>query len=162
MVVRNFDDVLTSVSPSIAALKKELGDMHTKAILTIIIDDLINFFSIGKSMGADQIAQTIQLIQEEYFMLKPEDFKLCFNNAKKGKYGKVYDRLDGQIILEWISKYQADRFSHSEQKSIQRHYEINAGSHTERQQHLDKDKEKSKEIHKIQVEQFIKNVRKDG
>lgn len=38
-----------------------------------------------------------------------DDFKLCFNNAKRGKYGRVYDRIDGNIIYEWLQKYSEER-----------------------------------------------------
>jgi len=45
----------------------------------------------------------------EFYWLKPEDFKLCFNNAKTGKYGQLYNRLDGSVIFEWLNNYQNER-----------------------------------------------------
>jgi len=141
-------------------LKRELGDMHVKAILTIIIIDLVKFFNIGKSMNDEQVGQTIQLIQDEFWMLKPEDFKLCFNNAKKGLYGKVYDRIDGQIIIEWLKKYLNERMNYSEQESIRR-YDIGKKQvEIERQQHLEQDKEKNKKLHNAKIEHYIKNIQK--
>jgi hypothetical protein len=160
MVVKSFDDVFDSKTPSLSAINKELGDMHTKAILTIILIDLIKFFNIGKSMNDEQVGQTIQLIQEEFWMLKPEDFKLCFNNAKKGLYGKVYDRLDGQIILEWLGRYLSERMNYAEQESIRKYDVDKKGIEIERQHHLQESKNKSKKLHFAKVEHFIKNIRK--
>lgn len=60
-------------------------------------------------MGQEQLVQTIQLIIEDFYYFNIEDFKLCFNNAKRGKYGKVYDRIDGNIIYEWLQKYSEER-----------------------------------------------------
>lgn len=77
--------------------------------MNVILVDLVLFFEVGKTMGADQVKQTIQLILEDYKHLKPEDFKLCFNRLKKGYYGKLYDRLDGQIILDCLAKFDAER-----------------------------------------------------
>lgn len=84
-----------------------------------ILNDLLDFFSIGKTIGAIQVAATADLIIEEYYFLKPDDFKLCFNRAKKGYYGKVYDRIDGQVIFEWLNRYTNDRMTTASDTSIQ-------------------------------------------
>lgn len=60
-------------------------------------------------MGGDQVRQTADMILEDYSHFKPEDFKLCFSRAKKGHYGKLYDRLDGQIIMGWLMDYDNER-----------------------------------------------------
>lgn len=143
-------------------MKKEYGDVHTKAILTIIIIDVIKFFNVGKSMSNVQVAQTIELIQQEYWMLKPEDFKLCFNNAKKGLYGQVYDRIDGQVILSWIQKHIENRFQHSEQQSIQKHDKLKKETEIIRQQQMQSDKQKTQEIQKIAVQQYINNQKNNN
>ena len=60
-------------------------------------------------MGQEQLVQTIQLIIEDFYYFNIEDFKLCFNNAKRGKYGKIYDRIDGNVIYGWIEAYANER-----------------------------------------------------
>lgn len=59
-------------------------------------------------MSDGQIAITVNLILEEYSLYKIDFFILCFNNAKKGKYGKAYNRIDGMIIFEWLSECDED------------------------------------------------------
>lgn len=49
------------------------------------------------------------MTDNEFMNLKLEDFKLCFNRAKMGYYGKIYDRLDGQIIFEFLRAYSVER-----------------------------------------------------
>ena len=83
-----------------------------------IIIDVVMFFNVGKIMNDNQAAQTADLIIEEYYFLKPDDFKLCFNRAKKGLYGKVYDRIDGAVILEWLGRYEKERGSMAMDDSI--------------------------------------------
>lgn len=102
-------DALQSITPPLAVFKKEYGEQSLQAILVIILTDLIKFFSIGKTMGQDQLVQTIRLIIEDFYYFNIEDFKLCFDNAKRGKYGKVYDRIDGNVIYEWLQKYSEER-----------------------------------------------------
>mgnify|MGYP000522076099 CR=1 FL=1 len=99
-------------------MNKEFGETHLRVFMVKVLNDLVDFFSVGKSMGAVQVAQTVDLIIDEYYFLKPDDFKLCFNRAKKGLYGKVYDRIDGQVILEWLGLYVKERNSAAEDISV--------------------------------------------
>ena len=83
-----------------------------------VLNDFVDFFNVGTSIGAVQVAQTVDLIIDEYYFFKPDDFKLCFNRAKKGLYGKVYDRIDGAVILEWLGRYEKERGSIAMDDSI--------------------------------------------
>lgn len=60
-------------------------------------------------MGERQIAETVRMIIDDFYYLNFDDLKFCFNNAKKGKYGKIYDRIDGNIIYSWVQKYGNER-----------------------------------------------------
>lgn len=106
---KTIEDAVNSITPSLAVFKKETNEISLLAILTILFNDVIDFFSVGKSMGQVQLVSTIQLVIEDFYYLNIEDFKLCFNNAKRGLYGKIYDRVDGNIIYGWISRYAEDR-----------------------------------------------------
>ncbi|MEG2066353.1 MAG: DUF6633 family protein [Tannerellaceae bacterium] len=107
-----------SPSCSLAVINKEFGEDHLRSFMVKILNDILDFFSVGKSMGAVQLATTADLIIEEYYFLKPDDFKLCFNRAKKGQYGKVYDRIDGQVIFDWLHTYVSDRMYTAREQSI--------------------------------------------
>lgn len=99
-------------------MNKEFGEEHLRAFMVKILNEVIDYFSVGKSIGAVQVAQVADLIIEEYYFFKPDDFKLCFNRAKKGIYGKVFDRIDGQVLFEWLSAYRKERCGEAEQQSI--------------------------------------------
>lgn len=104
-------DVLISPRKSLAFLIKENGEAYVKAIMSILIADTVDFIIVGKSMRATQIMQTIDLILEDFSVYKIDFFIACFNNAKKGYYGKQYDRIDGQIIFEWLTEYEYEYIS---------------------------------------------------
>ena len=106
---RTVDDALQSITPPLAVIRKKYGEQSLQAILVIILTDLIKFFNVGKTIGQEQLVQTIRLIIEDFYYFNIEDFKLCFNNAKRGRYGKIYDRIDGNIIYEWLQKYSEER-----------------------------------------------------
>ncbi len=70
-------------------------------------------------MSAEQIvscAYDILSSSSEDF-LSIEDLTLFFQGAKMGKYGKVYDRLDQQLIFEMLEVYRQER--HEKYVSIQ-------------------------------------------
>lgn len=73
-------------------------------------------------MKAEQILQTADLIVDDYAILKIDDFKLCFDRAKKGRYGEVY-RIDGQVIFKWLNQYFDDRLTEAENLSYRQHQE---------------------------------------
>lgn len=106
---RSVNDALQSITPPLAIFKKQYGEQSLQAVLVIILTDVIKFFSTGKTMGQEQTVQTVRLIIDDFYYFNIEDFKLCFNNAKRGKYGKVYDRIDGNIIYEWLQRYAEER-----------------------------------------------------
>jgi hypothetical protein len=77
--------------------------------LVVLVGELADSFNIGKNMTAGQMVDTAQMILNEYPELKIDDVALCFSKAKKGRYGKVYDRLDGPIVFEWLELFLADK-----------------------------------------------------
>lgn len=92
-------------------------------ILTVLISEVVLFFNVGKNMNQSQIIQTAKLIltDEEAKGLKPEDFVVLFKNAKQGRYGKIYDRLDGQVVFEWVRAYVGERMAFCEENNFNQH-----------------------------------------
>ncbi|MFW9597569.1 MAG: hypothetical protein ACMV0Y_06410, partial [Paludibacter sp.] len=98
-----------SLTPSIATFRKENGQnglIATQALLTVIIRDLVRSFNVGQTMDEEQVADLINDIIDQYYWLNIEDFRLCFNNAKSGRYDRngIF-RLDASVILSWLDKY---------------------------------------------------------
>lgn len=116
-VCKNFKELILSDTASIGTVIRsvENGPNIIRALLNILLTDLVLFFNVGKSMDKKQIFETRRLIMEEYHHLKPEDFKYCFDRAKKGHFGQIYDRIDGNLILSWIAKHDIERASEVEQ-----------------------------------------------
>lgn len=90
-------------------LLKYLSKNGQEANLMILLSTLIlktaSFFNIGKNITEDQAINTASLILEKYPYETLEDFVMVFKMAKKGELGKVYDRIDPQVIFEWCNQY---------------------------------------------------------
>lgn len=103
--------------PSFALLRRyfnESGKNGTnilKSNLALLMTDLNAFFNIGKSMTVNQIEQTCDLILRDYYFMSIEEFKLIFERAKKGYFGSIYDRIDGQLIFTWVEHHLKERES---------------------------------------------------
>jgi hypothetical protein len=108
--VRKIEDIVQAENcTAIASISKQTDEFQTNALLYFIVEDLVNFFNVKMTMDVEQINQTVALLREEYYHFSIEDLKLCFSNAKKGHYGKLYDRIDGAVILDWLHEYDRQR-----------------------------------------------------
>lgn len=95
---------------TITSLARQYGDDKLRSVLVLCMSDMLKFFNLTQgTMHGAQVVQTILLIQEDYGYLTIADFKVFFNRIKKGYYGQVYNRIDGQMILSWLSQYSEER-----------------------------------------------------
>jgi hypothetical protein len=99
----------TSSCKSLAYIKKHEGVESVKRLLTNAIDQLQTYFSLERIMTPYQVEMTTELIEETFYYFSPEDFRKCFRGAMSGKYGKIYNRLDGAVIMEWLRAYDIER-----------------------------------------------------
>lgn len=93
---------------SLILLSKEDHTLLIDEICLLIID-LQKFFDTKRSMDEEQIVEIAEMIVGEYRNLYVLDLAFCFKQGKLGKYGKVYDRLDGGIILDWVREWDKKR-----------------------------------------------------
>jgi hypothetical protein len=117
---KRFADVFDSPVCSLGAYKRAAGEESAKAVMVLILSDLVDFFNVGNSMNASQVMNTAELVLDAYGYLKIDDFKLCFDQAKRGAYGPVY-RMDGNVILSWIRQYANDRMNAADEASYAQH-----------------------------------------
>lgn len=111
-------------SNSLSLFKIEKAQKGTGLLLLkVLLAEVVMFFNVGKTMNDYQIHSTAELLLQdnEARNMKPEDYKVMFDNAKKGIYGKQFDRLDGQVIFEWKTAYMSERLDICEQISIKKH-----------------------------------------
>lgn len=99
--------MVASPTPNIAKIRRDVGDTDLRALLTIAVTELCDFFNVGKNMSAAQIALTVDLIAERYWYMKLEEIKSCFRRAMRS--ARVYDRMDGNLILGWLAEYDDER-----------------------------------------------------
>ncbi len=112
---------INSGLPTIRKLGEE-SKIVLSAYITEFIEDALSFLNLGKTMSDVQIAQTVTYLIEDYPNVNLADLKLFFNRFKKGIYGKFFDRIDGQVIIEAFTNYNSERMDLFEQQNQRDHY----------------------------------------
>lgn len=111
IVERGLSMEICTQSTSIHTLKKTLniGDRELITILSSMILRASDHFNITNNVSENQAIDTASLLLEKYGYETLEDFSLIFKKAKKAEFGKVYNRIDTQIIFEWCEKHFEDK-----------------------------------------------------
>ncbi|MBD5367225.1 MAG: hypothetical protein HDR82_09575 [Bacteroides sp.] len=115
--------MIQAQTPTLAKIKNSTSELELRALLYIAICEVCDFFNVGKNMSDTQIALTADLIIETYWYMKLEEIKYCFRRAMKRE--KLFDRIDGNIILGWLKEYDTERTEQairaSDQQLTQQH-----------------------------------------
>lgn len=89
-------------------LAKFTGELETKALTSIqeLLSNLQDSLNVDKKLSLTQEYEAATLLIEKYGnLLTLEEVALVFKKAKMSEYGKIFNRVDVQIIFEWIEKY---------------------------------------------------------
>jgi hypothetical protein len=95
----------SKTSPALSEIRKAKGEQAALGVLVALMDECQQYFNLQQPMNPQQLMLTAELIMEEYYYLRVEEFRICFRMAMKGEYGPLYNRIDGQVFFEWIRKY---------------------------------------------------------
>jgi len=115
---KSINDVFENPTATLATVKKYRGEVKLQAVIEHLLKSAVKFLNVGRGMNEWQIAETARMISDEYFYLTVADLKVCFRGGLSGKYGQIYDRIDGMIILEWLNAYNSERSQIAERESV--------------------------------------------
>lgn len=102
-------EVLNSPFGSLRRIIREHGETFTKALLVKLVLDVNKFFNYNRTINEPQCIQTVALILECYPDYTIEDFIRCFKNMKLGRYGKFFEGMDGNKILDCLEQYGVEK-----------------------------------------------------
>lgn len=104
----NFNIIL-SEGTQLNVLKKEKGPQFLVTILALLVADFQKSVNLVRPLNDEQIANLCFDLITDYWAYRFEDFIAFFQLAKKGIYGKIYDRMDYATIQEMLIKYDDQR-----------------------------------------------------
>lgn len=97
----------TPTIAQIQRLRPKSGTPIVHLLIACAVNELVQFFNVGKTLDDSQLKFTTNLIIERFPYLRIEEIKACFHRAMLRE--QLYDRLDGNIILRWLSQYDQER-----------------------------------------------------
>jgi len=77
-------------------------------VLCLMIISLIEYHDTSKIMSNSMIEEVATRIAYKFGGLTLEDIALCFHQVKNGQRGKVYNRIDAAVVMEWVNDYEKD------------------------------------------------------
>ena len=99
------------------ALVNKRTPSHLKLYLYGEVARLVKFIDAKKTLqDEEEIKFTVETLIEEFPVMRVEEWQHVFDAIKKGKYGKLYERLKTQEIVEICRLYEGDRAEMIERK----------------------------------------------
>ncbi len=91
--------------------------------VSMLILEVNDFFNVKGKMTARQMRITAELIldNDSFYDLTLGNIKACFRERMMTE--KLYDRLDGNIIISWLRQFKSDLADQCENRSIGRERE---------------------------------------
>ena len=111
-------DSFAMQTPKMSELVKYRGRGYAKVILMILVSNLNDLMNSTGGMNENQLKEAAKLVLEDYYFFSVSDFRLCFKNGLKGKYGKIYGKLSLQIIFEWLRAFHVEWLAFSQNVRI--------------------------------------------
>ena len=118
-------------TPSLGKLLS-INEQITRDEISLLLVETNKFFSVKNGLNEDIVYDITDLILAEYKNFTMYDIGLCFKMAKLGRFGKVYERLDGGIIMDWIYQYAKQRDKRIIQNAEDEHSRIKSSSYREK------------------------------
>ena len=94
---------------SLSGMRKIYGECEVVFMLAAWIIDIQRFLNISAKMDSGQINETARMILDDFWALNSADVNLVMSRAKRGFYGQLFGRIDGQIIYQWFAEYFEER-----------------------------------------------------
>lgn len=114
------DDDRPTTAITLAQCRRSLDRDKQVMSLSLMIMEVNDFFNVKGSMTAKQIKLTAELILDNpgFHDLTLGNIKACFRQCMTSE--KIYDRIDGNLIISWLRRFKSDLADHCETVAISR------------------------------------------
>lgn len=108
----SFEKTLTA--PVIKAIETKMGRPVLIKLVCAVLKLFADSLNITQTLSALQVYELAQLWIEQYPTDTLKDLILCLKRVKQGKYGKIYNRIDIEVISEFWTAYLNDKAEYRE------------------------------------------------
>lgn len=104
-------DPHTDRTPSLGEIRRSIPEQYAMMIVSIALMEVRDWFNTSGNLTDSQIAMLAEMILDRFYDYSLNEIKAVFR--LKMCEGKVY-RIDGNIIMGWLSEYDLERDNYSE------------------------------------------------
>lgn len=125
--IRSIRDAFNNECPSIGSLKAKMIKVGkaslVKDVLEMMVAKTVRAFNLPreKQIEITQIHDLVDDIQVEHYYLKLSEVYFILRQARLGRQGKIYERMDGPTIMSWFDDYAEMRFQMAIDKTLSDH-----------------------------------------
>ncbi len=76
-----------------------------KSIVAEMLMELNEFTNVSRKMSEGQIVETVNILLDEYPRLSLQEYQVFFNRIRSGKFGQLYESLDGIKIMAFMKDF---------------------------------------------------------
>ena len=116
--IEKIDAERSSNAIMLSHYKRSLDRDKQLMYLGLMIKEVNDFFNVKGNMNVKQIKLTAELILDNpgFYDLTLGNIKACFR--QKMMTAKLYDRLDGNIIIDWLREFKSEMADYCENTRI--------------------------------------------
>ena len=137
--IQTINDAMRNEAPCLVKMR---GDVVKKGgdpalvdkILQLMIAKTARAFNLTRNIEPAQIEVLVEDLQQEYFWMKLSEVFFVLKQARMGRNGKTYERIDQPTIMGWFNEYAEERLTIAETESMQKHEQ---STHTEKDRQYD-------------------------
>lgn len=90
-------------------------------ILKLMVAKTARAFNLTRNIEPAQIECLVEDLQTDYYYLKLSEIYFVLKEARMGRLGKTYERLDQPTIMKWFEDYAEQRLSIGEENYLAQH-----------------------------------------
>lgn len=131
--IQTINEAMQSEAPSLVKMKIKNKEL-TENVLKLMFAKTARAFNITRNIEPGQIVELVDVVMHDFYYLKLSEIFYVLKQAKMGKFGKTYERLDEPTILGWFNTYAEERTVIAVEQTLSKHDQY---THTEKGRQYD-------------------------
>jgi len=82
-----------------------IATQSNKNTIAEMLMKLNEFTNVSRKMNESQIVETVNILLDEYPRLSLQEYQVFFNRIRSGKFGQLYESLDGIKIMAFMKEF---------------------------------------------------------
>lgn len=101
-----------------------IAGQSDKNIVAEMLLELNEFSNVSRKMNESQIIETVNMLLDEYPQLSLQEYQVFFNRIRSGKFGQLYESLDGIKIMAFMKEFYQDVLNAYHEFKEEKHQQI--------------------------------------